>query len=74
MPANGFKPEDSMNPVIADEIAQAAGKACAKGLLAPLSCKEVDAIVSYLNEELELTPPSAPIPPPPPRHPASPAS
>ncbi len=75
MPANGFKPGDPMNPVIADEIVQAARKACGKGLLAPLSCKEVDAIVSSLNEELELGPPSAPTPPPPPpRHPASPAS
>ncbi len=74
MPPDGFKPGDYMNPVIADEITQAAGKACGKGLLAPLSCKEVDAIVRSLNEELELSPPSAPTPPPPPpRHPASPA-
>lgn len=74
MPANGFKPGDPMNPVIADEILSAARKACGKKLLAPLSCKEVDAIVRSLNEDLELGPPQPPTPPPPPpRHPASPA-
>ena len=74
MPANGFKPGDYMNPVIADEITQAARKACGKKLLAPLSCKEVDAIVRSVNEDFELGPPQPPTPPPPPpRHPASPA-
>ena len=75
MPADGFKPGDYMNPVIADEIARTARKACEKGLLAPLSCKEVDSIVLSLNEDLELGPPQPPTPPPPPpRNPASPAS
>ncbi len=72
MPVNGFKAGDPMNPVIADEIVQATRKACGKKLLAPLSCKEVDAIVTSLNEELELLPPASPtLPPPPPRDPAS---
>ena len=74
MPSNGFKPGDPMNPVIADEILSAARKACKKGLLASLTIKEVDAIVTSLNEELELLPPAPPaLPPPPPRNPASPA-
>ncbi len=72
MPADGFKPGDYMNPVIAGEILSAARKACGKKLLAPLSCKEVDAIVTSLNEELALLPPAPPtLPPPPPRDPAS---
>ncbi|HPD60155.1 MAG TPA: hypothetical protein PKV48_00130 [Thermodesulfobacteriota bacterium] len=75
MPADGFKPGDYMNPVIANEIAQSARKAGKKGLLAPLSDKAVDAIVLSLNEGLELLPPQPPPPPPPPsRNPASPAS
>lgn len=74
MPANGFKPGDPMNPVVADEILSAARKACKKGLLS-LTCKEVDTIVTSLNKELELIPPEPPtLPPPPPRDPASPAS
>ena len=84
MPADGFKPGDPMNPVIADEILSAARKACKKGLLnsltcckelAPLPdkcCEEVDGLVSSLNEELELLPPAPPtLPPPPPKDPAS---
>jgi hypothetical protein len=87
MPADGFKPGDPMNPVIADEIAQAAREACEKGLLSSLPCckqlsplpdrccKEIDAIIRSLNEGLELLPPTPPTPPPPPpRHPASPSS
>ena len=83
IPADGFKSENYMNPVIAGEIRQAAKKACEKGLLSSLPCckqsnrccMEVDAIVSSLNEELGLLPPTPPTPPPPPpRHPASPAS
>ena len=72
MPSNGFKPGDPMNPVIADEILSAARKACKKGLLSSLTIKEVDAIVTSLNEDLELLPPAPPtLPPPPPRDPAS---
>jgi hypothetical protein len=75
MPINGFKPGDPMNPVIANEIYTAALKAGKKGALTPLSAKEVDAIVTSLNEELEMLPPAPPtLPPPPPRNPASPAS
>lgn len=74
MPVGGFKPEQPMNPAVAEEILQSARKACAKGLLAPLSCKEVDTIIASLNEQLGLLIPEAPTPPPlPPRHPASPA-
>jgi hypothetical protein len=84
MPADGFKPGNPMNPVTADEILSAARKACKKGLLnsltcckelAPLPdkcCEEVDGLVSSLNEDLELLPPTPPtLPPPPPRDPAS---
>jgi len=88
MPAQGFKPDDPMNPVIADEILGAARKACKEDLLNSLNCckeltpltpdrccDEVDALVSSLNEELELLPPTPPtLPPPPPRDPASPIS
>ena len=84
MPADGFKPGNPMNPVIADEILSAARKACKKGLLNSLTCckeltplpnkccEEIDILVTSLNEELELLPPAPPtLPPPPPRDPAS---
>jgi hypothetical protein len=84
MPADGFKPGNPMNPVIADEILSAARKACKKGLLNSLTCckeltplpnkccEEIDILVTSLNEDLELLPPAPPtLPPPPPRDPAS---
>jgi hypothetical protein len=75
MPADGFKPGDPMNWIIAGEILNACRRECKENLFKSLTCckerastpdkccDEVIGLVSSLNEELGLLPPAPPNPP-----------